>query len=114
MLSYKENGLYSEMKKLTPRTLAIVGAFNLYCELFLNKSPVITSVFRVVLPPAIPSLHSYWRAVDIRAKDWCQDDIDAITSFINNLFPGRKPACYPHQPDPNNKNTLHFHLQDVR
>ena len=114
MLSYKENGLYSEIKKVTPKTLAIVGAFNLYCELFLNKSPVVTCVLRPFDTNNKNSLHPYYRAVDVRAKDWCQDDIDAISSFVNNIFPGKKPACYPHQPDPNNRNTLHFHLQDVR
>jgi len=114
MLCYKDSELYGQLQKCTHRMQAIVFAFNGFCELYLQRCPVITSVFRKnPEPPALPSLHAIWRAVDIRAKDWTNEDISAIESFINNIFKGKKPACYVHQTDVTNRDTLHFHLQDA-
>jgi hypothetical protein len=90
---------------------AIVFTFNGYCEIYLNKTPVITSVFR----DEPESLHSCGRAVDIRAKDWAVKDIGLIQTFINRIFGihNLKKTCLVHQTEINNRDTLHFHLQDL-
>jgi hypothetical protein len=110
MLCYKDLNDSAEIKNCTPRMKAIVFVFNGYCEMYLQKCPVITSVFR----NETGSLHILGRAVDIKAKDWADNDIAKIRDFINYIFPHKtKQTCYVHQTDKNNRDTLHFHLQDL-
>lgn len=123
-MKFKEPKLkteHDELYKRNPKLYALLGMLDGYCVMEFKKEITITHLFRTpeeqkqlysqTPNPPTTSPHMFWKACDIRSKDFTDAEIKKMLTFLNcfSYTSGQgKPVAIYHVIA---GNTYHMHIQ---